>query len=202
MREILESVIQEAGYKLSDHQLDKFYLYLQEIIKWNKVHNITGLRDPELIVKRHFIDSLGVCKCFKKAGLDWKGKSFADVGSGAVFPGVPLKIYLEDIDMNLVESVAKKCSFLEYLKVKLGEDYKVFCCRAEELRTTFDVVIARALGRFEDVIGLLEDLAREYVFVMVGRNFREELISAYDLRVCEGYAPGMKTHILWKKLRV
>ena len=131
--------------------------------------------------------------------MDWKGKEFADIGSGAGFPGVPLKIYLGDIKLFLIEAVAKKCSFLEYLKVKLHEDYEVICERAENLNRNFDVVIARALGEFEDIYELLEKLSRRYVFVMKGREIKKEWIEGLGYNLCELKLSFMpRTYVLWK----
>ena len=109
--------------------------------------------------------------CFRELGVDPHSKTLCDVGTGAGFPGVPLQIYYQNrLNLTLVESVAKKCSFLEYLKVVLGLDYRVECKRAEDLDRTFQVVFCRALGKFEDVLPLLLSLSEEYVFVMKGKE--------------------------------
>lgn len=187
--------------KLSEEQAKKFEIYLKELLKWNRVHNLTAINQPEEIIKRHFIESVSLYRCFKKAGLDWKGKTFADVGSGAGFPGVPLKIYLNDIKLYLVEAVAKKCSFLEYLKVKLGEDYEVLCERAEKLNREFDVVVSRALGEFEKVYKLLEKLSMGYVFVMKGKEIKEEWVKELGYNLCKlelSFVSG--SYVLWKKV--
>ena len=142
---------------------------------------------------------MSLFRCFEKVNLEWKGKEVADIGSGAGFPGVPLKIYLRDIKLYLVEAVAKKCSFLEYLKVKLGEDYEVICERAENLTKSFDVVTARALGEFEEIHSLLEKLSKGYVFVMKGREIKKEWLEELGYSLCELRFNLMpKTYVLWK----
>lgn len=82
---------------------------------------MTAIEEDEEIVIRHFLDSVSVSLCLEEKGIRVDGLSLCDVGSGAGFPGVPLKIYYKDsINLTLIESVAKKCAFLEYIKVKLG----------------------------------------------------------------------------------
>ena len=142
---------------------------------------------------------MSLFRCFEKAGLGWKGREFGDIGSGAGFPGVPLKIYLKDIKLYLVEAVAKKCSFLEYLKVKLGEEYEVICDRAENLTRNFDVVVTRALGEFEEVHSLLERLSRNYVFIMKGKEIKKDWIEKLGYNLCELNLSFMpRTYVLWK----
>ncbi len=125
----------------------------------------------------------------------------ADVGSGAGFPGVPLKIYLEDIKLYLIEASSKKCSFLEYLKVKLGEDYEVICDRAERVEKKFDATLSRALGEFEEVHKLLENLSNRYVFVMKGKEIKREWIAKLGYKLCNlklSFIP--ESYVLWKRL--
>jgi len=197
---MIRELFEREGFPLDKEQERKFLIYLQELLKWNRVHNLTSIKEPEEIIKRHFIDSVSVVRCFEKIGLDWKGKHFADVGSGAGFPGVPLKIYLKEINLTLIESISKKCSFLEYLKVKLGEDYRVLCTRAERVNEKFDVVLARALGEFEEIKEILERLSRGYVFIFKGSKLKEKWLRDYNL--CEESLSFMpKSYILWKKVQ-
>ncbi|AAC07476.1 16S rRNA (guanine(527)-N(7))-methyltransferase RsmG [Aquifex aeolicus] len=196
---MIRELFEKEGFTLDEEQERKFSIYLQELLRWNKVHNLTSIKKPEEIVRRHFIDSVSVVRCFERIGLDLRGKHFADVGSGAGFPGVPLKIYLKDIKLTLIESVSKKCSFLEYLKIKLNEDYRVLCTRAEKVEEKFDVVLARALGEFEEVKEILEKLSIGYVFVYKGSKLKEEWLKDYKL--CELSLSFMpKSYILWKKV--
>ena len=199
MLERIKEIFGSEGLKLSDEQARKFEVYLKELLKWNKVHNLTSITEPEEIIRRHFVESVSLSRCFRKAGLNWRGKSFADVGSGAGFPGIPLKIYLKDLELYLIEAVGKTCSFLEYLKIKLNEDYEVICERAERVSERFDVVVARALGSFDEVHGLLEELSRKYVFVMKGRSIREEWVRELGYRVYKlGLSFAPESYVLWK----
>lgn len=177
----MRKIFREAGFELEEGDLRRFEIYLRELKKWNRIHNLTAIEKDEEIVRRHFIDSLSLAKCFLDLGIDWKGKDIADVGSGAGFPGVPLKIYLKEFNLFLIESVGKKCSFLEYLKVKLDLDWEVICNRAERADRKFYIVVARALGEFEEIRPLLENLSERYVFVMKGKDIREEWRKEYSV---------------------
>ncbi len=174
----MEEIFKRNGFELSSDEIKLFEIYLQELKRWNRVHKLTSIEDPEEIVIRHFVDSLTLSWCFWQKGIEIDGKSVCDVGSGAGFPGVPLKIYYKDkIKLTLVESIAKKCAFLEYLKVKLNLDYTVVCKRAEQIpENSFDIVVCRALGRLEDIVPMLLKLSRQFVFIMKGR----ELPKGYD----------------------
>ena len=115
--------------------------------------------------------------CFKEKNISIEGKTFCDVGSGAGFPGVPLSIYYGDkLEITLIESVSKKCAFLEFLKTQLDLNYKVLCKRAEHLNQQFDYVLCRALGKLEDIKPMLLKLAKAGAFIMKGK----ELPSGYD----------------------
>jgi len=198
----IKVLFHEAGFKISDDVALKFYTYLRELTKWNRVHRITSVETEENIVRRHFLDSLTLARCFDDIGLEWRGKDLVDIGSGGGFPGVPLKIYLKDLNLFLVESISKKCSFLEYLKVKLAMEWKVLCERAEKVGRSFDITVARATGPLEKVVPLLESLAREYIFIMKGKEVKAEWLEKFSLKSYKVSIRGLpETHILWKKLK-
>ena len=135
---------------------------------------MTAIEDPKEIAIRHFLDSLTLTLCFKEKEVKVEGKTFCDVGSGAGFPGVPLSIYYgETLDITLIESVSKKCAFLEFLRANLDLNYKVLCKRAESLNQQFDYALCRALGKLEDIKPMLLTLAKEGVFIMKGKEIPE-----------------------------
>ncbi|NPB08335.1 MAG: 16S rRNA (guanine(527)-N(7))-methyltransferase RsmG [Aquificae bacterium] len=198
MRERIKEIFEREGFPLGEDQARKFETYLRELLKWNRVHNLTAIRDPEEIVKRHFVESVSLVRCFKKAGLNPEGREILDVGTGAGFPGVPLKIYLGNVKLFLVESVGKKCSFLEFLKVKLGEEYEVICERAENLNRKYEIVVARALGEFGEISGLLERLSSGYVFVMKGKKIKKEWTDEKGYRPCLVKLSFSSFYVLYK----
>lgn len=138
-----------TGSRISASQEGQFERYAAELVEWNQRINLTAIRDPEEVRVKHFLDSLS---CLQATG-DLSGQQVVDVGTGAGFPGLPLKIVVPEMRLTLVESVAKKTAFLEHVVQVLGlEGVKVVAARAEELgqdlayRETFDWGIARALA--------------------------------------------------------
>lgn len=115
------------------------------------------------------MDSLTISLCLKERAIEVNGLSLCDVGSGAGFPGVPLKIYYGDrIDLTLIEAVGKKCSFLEYIKTRLGLEYRVLCKEAQGVQEGFELVVSRALGKTQKILPLLQRLSNRYIMIMRG----------------------------------
>jgi 16S rRNA (guanine527-N7)-methyltransferase len=100
--ELLEKGINELGITPSKQQINNFITYLSELKKWNKAYNLTGLKKDEDIIIKHFLDSLLYLKAIPHGEI-----TVADVGSGAGFPGIPIKIIRPEIDMYLVEPSRK-----------------------------------------------------------------------------------------------
>ncbi len=198
----IRKILEDNGFPLSEEDALKFSTYLKELQRWNKVHNLTSITDEEGIVRRHFLDSLSLVKCFQDLKVEWRKKKIADAGSGAGFPGVPLKIYLKDFDLYLIEAVAKKCSFLEYLKAKLGLRWEVLCTRAEDINTKFHILVSRAMGELEDIYPVLEKLSSEYIFVLKGKEIKKEWLEEFKFNLYEVNLKELpKSYILWKKLK-
>ncbi len=197
----LEEAFRKAGFELDEERAEKFRLYLDLLQKWNKKHNLIASSTAEDIVNRHFLDSLSLVKCFKDLRVEWIDRRIADVGSGAGFPGCPLKIYLREFKLFLIESSQKKCAFLQHLKVFIREDWELLCKRAEEVRDSFDIVLARALGKFEEIAPLLERLSTGYVFVMKGKEIEEKWVRELGYSPFEVSLPGLPRYfILHKRL--
>ena len=147
--EILKSGAEEIGISLTDKQVDQFLKYMEMLIEWNKKMNLTGITEPVEIIKRHFLDCLSVARMedFKQSG------SLIDVGTGAGFPGLPLKIAFPELEVTLVDSLQKRIGFLEAVVGELGLD-NVACVhsRAEDLgkdnhyREAFDMCVSRAVA--------------------------------------------------------
>lgn len=148
------------GIKLSGEQLEKFELYRSELTRWNRQFNLTAIETPGGIEVKHFADSLTVLHGLDIASLE-NGASFIDIGAGAGFPGLPLKIALPQINLTLLESTTKKTGFLRHIVERLGlENVTVLCGRAEALalcpdyRESFDFVVSRAVARLDTLAEL------------------------------------------------
>ncbi len=178
MMELLKDLAEKNDIHLSDYQIQLFDKYLNFLLKWNKVYNLTSIRKKEDIIIKHFLDSLTLVKLFQAKSIDIENKEIADFGSGAGFPGVPLKIYYQDkIILYLIEVVNKKCIFLEMLRKELNLQYSVLCERAENIDKKFDIVVSRATGETFEILKIGKNLVKEngYLIIMKGKEIEEEL---------------------------
>ena len=114
--DLLDRILRQHGFSLNPLQQQQFATYWSELKRWNAQINLTAIRDDHEIIIKHFLDALSVMHHFSiKAG-----DRVIDIGTGAGFPGIPLKIYIPDIQLTLVESSSKKGSFLRFLISKLN----------------------------------------------------------------------------------
>lgn len=146
--EILAQKVTEAGLELSSKQLEQFNKYYEMLIETNKVMNLTAITEPEEVAVKHMVDSL------LAFDTSFKNKTLADVGTGAGFPGIPLKIYCPSLKVTLIDSLGKRLKFLENVISELGlTDITCEHARAEDagknkkFREKYDIVTARAVAR-------------------------------------------------------
>ena len=156
---LLAEGAKELSIDLSGRQLEQFELYYRELTEWNRRANLTAITGYEETQARHFMDSLTVCLPFREtpdAPMDslFGVTRVVDVGSGAGFPGLPLKLAFPYLELHLVESVGKKTAFLEHIIAALELDgVAVHTGRAEalarepELRESFDLALVRGVAR-------------------------------------------------------
>jgi 16S rRNA (guanine527-N7)-methyltransferase len=163
MKELAQQARTLLGIQLSSRQLNALELYEQELLHWNEHTNLTAIREPEQIRVKHFLDSL-TCLLVMR---DSPPARVVDVGSGAGFPGLPLKIYFPAMQLTLVESVGKKADFCRHVIQKLGlEGVQVLQERAETLgqmpehRQQYDWALARAVAVMNVLVEYLLPLAR------------------------------------------
>lgn len=128
--------------------------YLALLKKWNRTYNLTAIRDEADMVTQHLLDSLSVLPAVPESTL--AGCRWADVGSGAGLPGIPLAIVRPDLDMTLIEAVEKKSAFQRQVKIELGlSNVTVFGGRVEAMPGgLFDAVISRAFAELADFVRL------------------------------------------------
>jgi 16S rRNA (guanine527-N7)-methyltransferase len=185
-----ERICLSFGIKLSDDMVDNFKAYDALLLEWNQRMHLVSKGDarPDRIL-RHFVDSLSI---FKAVHIP-KGAKLLDLGSGAGFPGVPIKIVREDIRLTLVESIRKKTLFLRKLRENLGfEGISIENKRAEQLSNhpdfeeKFDLVAAKAAGKLGDIVRLSWPLLKTggVLVAYKGKASKREMEEIESLRCC------------------
>ncbi len=152
--------VSRLGLQLEARQLDQFELYYHELVEWNEKINLTSITGYREVEIKHFLDSLTVTLALGHDELKFL-PSIADVGSGAGFPGIPLKILLSSPRLVLIEATAKKAAFLQHLVLKLELDgVEVVQGRSEDIahedmyRERFALVVSRAVAKLPSLVEL------------------------------------------------
>jgi 16S rRNA (guanine527-N7)-methyltransferase len=183
---------QQLGLELNTEQLAAFDLYRAELIDWNQRFNLTSVAEPAAIDTTHFLDSLSIVAALPH--INWRpatvwlqsSPAAVDVGAGAGFPGLPLKIVWPSLRLTLVESTGKKCRFLEHLVAALGvPDVAVIHSRVEDFgqgagRERFDLALARAVATLPTLLEYTLPLLRVggWLVAQKGRYPTEELTAS------------------------
>ena len=176
MFDTLTAGLQDMGLSLPQETCRKLCDFANAVVEQNKVMNLTAITEPEAVAKLHLLDSVSLLKC-----QDLSGKRLIDVGCGAGFPGVPLKIGCPELKLTLLDSLGKRMNWLESTLPKLGVEARYITARAEEAvterREQYDFATSRAVAR----LNILLELTAPYVKVggavlaMKGSAGREEL---------------------------
>ena len=170
--------VDKLGITLSEIQLKQFYNYMNLLIEWNKKINLTAITEPDEIILKHFVDSLTISKYIPD------GTKLVDVGTGAGFPGIPLKIYRQDIEITLLDSLQKRINFLDEVIRELNlEKIETLHSRAEDFgkdkkyREKFDIATSRAVANLATLSEYLLPLVKigGKVISMKGSLIEEEL---------------------------
>ncbi|MCC4114461.1 16S rRNA (guanine(527)-N(7))-methyltransferase RsmG [Aromatoleum toluclasticum] len=153
----LESGLAAMGLDLPPEVRAKLLAFAALLAKWNKVYNLTSIRDAGQMLTHHLLDSLAVLP--QLAGIE----RLADVGSGGGLPGIPLAIATQALAITSIETVNKKASFQQQAKIELGlANFDVLNERVENVRpdALFDAIISRAFSELADFVGLTQHLLR------------------------------------------
>lgn len=148
MTEFLKNAAEAEGFALSDNQLAAFQKYAELLVEWNQKMNLTAITEPEEIAVKHFVDSLMLLKYIDIP----ENGALIDVGTGAGFPGIPIKIFSPSVQVTLLDALNKRVGFLDTVSKALRQNNRCLHLRAEEggrkpeLREQFDVATARAVA--------------------------------------------------------
>ena len=196
-KEILEKHCGSAGISLSRTQLLQFGRYFDMLTETNKVMNLTALTSPQDVAVKHYIDSL---LCYDKTLMH--GKKVIDVGTGAGFPGIPLKIYDPSLQLILLDSLEKRLKFLQETVRQLSlPDVSIEHMRAEDagrdkkLRGQADIAVSRAVARLSVLAEYCLPLVKKNGFFVAlkGSKYKEELLEGEKaLRILGGKVTSVK----------
>ena len=176
MREILKH---EAPLPLSEGQIETFCRFGEALLEQNKVMNLTAITEPGAVARLHFVDCMALLPL-----ADLRGKAVIDVGCGAGFPGVPLKIYCPELKVTLIDSLGKRLRFLQQVIEELGlKGIRCEHLRAEDAgrdkkhREKYDYVTARAVARLSVLSEYCLPLAKKggQFIALKGSKFAEEI---------------------------
>ena len=160
MKQTLLAGLPAYSLSLSDVQLDTLCRFGEMLIEKNKVMNLTAITEPQAVAQLHFLDCIALL-----GAADFKDKRVIDVGCGAGFPGVPLKIAEPSIQLTLLDALAKRMNWLAELLPELGVEAEIVTARAEEhvasCREQYDIATSRAVAR----LNILAELCLPYVRV-------------------------------------
>jgi len=172
-RDLLIEGLQRMDLKLSDQVIDQLMTYLNLVEKWNRVYNLTAIRERDEMIKLHFLDSLSILNHVHV-------KNILDVGSGAGFPGIVLAITKPELKVTVMDSVNKKTTFMQQVKSELSlTNLDVVNSRAEDYQPTtlFEAVTSRAFSNLKNMMSLTQHtLQKDGVWLaMKSKDVREEL---------------------------
>lgn len=173
--ELLRQGLHELGFTYSPEQIHAFMTFLFELKKWNRAYNLTALKTDKDIIIKHFLDSILYLKVIPlphlsplmvEDSLRGEGIKLADMGTGAGFPAIPIKIIRPAIDITLIESSRKKTAFLRHItRVLKLEGVSILNKRVESLgkdyEKTYDVIVSRATFKVKDFIKIASPYIKE-----------------------------------------
>ncbi len=180
-KKVFKKYSKKLDIEINDNQIDKFYKYMEMLLEWNQKINLTAITDCEEIILKHFVDSLTIEKYIEK------GSYLVDVGTGAGFPGIPLKIVREDIRIVLLDSLNKRIQFLNEVINKLDlKNIEAVHSRVEEFgrnkkyREKFDVATSRAVANLSTLSEYMIPLVKVNgkCICMKGKDIEQELQDA------------------------
>lgn len=176
-RDLLIEGLQRMDLALSDQVIDQLMTYLDLVEKWNRVYNLTAIREREEMIKLHFLDSLSILKHVHV-------KNILDVGSGAGFPGIVLAITKPELKVTVMDSVNKKTTFMQQVKSELSlMNLDVVNSRVEDYQPTtlFEAVTSRAFANLKNMMSLTQHtLQKEGVWLAMKSKDVKQEVEAFE----------------------
>jgi len=176
------------GLTLSQQQMADLNTFLQELERWNRVHNLTSVEGEQASIDLHLIDSIAILPIMREF-LSSTQVQIADLGSGGGLPAIPIAIAQPDWSISLIEAVRKKTAFLQNVKGKLGlTNASIYSDRVEQVATQepgkYDAVISRAFTSLDRFLDLAEPFLKPggLVFAMKAKRADEELSTVSTAR--------------------
>jgi len=180
--------VAELGLTLSQQQVADLNTFLQELERWNRVHNLTSVEGEQASIDLHLIDSIAILPIMREF-LSSTQVQIADLGSGGGLPAIPIAIAQPDWSISLIEAVRKKTAFLQNVKGKLGlTNASIYSDRVEQVATQepgkYDAVISRAFTSLDRFLDLAEPFLKPggLVFAMKAKRADEELSTVSTMR--------------------
>lgn len=179
--EKIKEYMNKINIEISDKQIEKFFDYMNLLLEWNEKINLTAITEPEDIILKHFVDCATILKYIKDED------KIIDIGTGAGFPGIPLKILNEKLDITLMDSLNKRINFLNEIINKLDlKNIIAIHARAEELarnkgyREKYDIATSRAVANLSTLSEYMLPFVKKngMVISMKGSNIEEEVKNA------------------------
>lgn len=180
MRQIIEHAFTNSGFSLTNEQLEQFLQYYALLKEWNQKMNLTAIEEPVEVAYKHFVDSALLCRVIPQLA----GRSLIDIGTGAGFPGVPLKIMEPSLQLTLFDSLNKRITFLKEVCQQLQlSDVQTIHGRAEDFaqkidyREQYDLASARAVARLPVLVEICLPFVKVggYFIALKGPELEQEI---------------------------
>ena len=177
--------VRELGIELTEEQLNKLDSFYHKLIEWNERINLTRITEEQDVYLKHFYDSLTIAKVVDLRKKD----TLCDVGTGAGFPGIVLKIVYPNLKITLVDSLLKRVNYLNTIIAELNLDnIKAIHSRGEDYKEKFDVVTARAVANIEKLLNFTMHLVnKDGIFVAMNGNVEEEMTDQVVSKINKKY---------------
>lgn len=181
MKDKLKEISKKINIELNDEQLNKFNKYMDLLLEWNEKINLTAITEEDDVILKHFVDSMTVLKYIED------GASIVDVGTGAGFPGIPISIVNNNVNVTLVDSLNKRINFLEEVIAEINlENIEAIHSRAEDFgqnkqyREKYDISVSRAVANLTVLVEYLLPLIKVggKCICMKGQEVQEEIEDA------------------------